>query len=212
MTFSELQQLGFPIINHNHQAHWQVAEPQHLPPSILLQQWLLDPDSLTAKLKRHCQHFSVAVLGQRPGIIRPDEAKWLQTQSPNDNATIREVILCCDGKPWVFARSVFPLSALNADALQLGQLGNSPLGAHLFAQPDLQRSAIEVARFDEQSRVGELHQCLGYSPQPLWGRRSCFAAAGERVLVAEVFIGESIPAQIAASLPLVNNSTPHRGQ
>lgn len=211
MVFPELQQLGFPIISHNHQAHWQPAEPQYLPPSKLLQQWLLDPDSLTAKLKRHCQRFTVEVLGQRPGIIRPDEAKWLQTQSANDNATIREVILCCDGKPWVFARSVFPQSALNADALQLGLLGNKPLGAHLFAQPDLQRSAIEVARFDAHSRVGELHQCLGYFAQALWGRRSCFAAAGERVLVAEVFIGESIPAQIAAGLAAASNPTLHQG-
>lgn len=202
MRFSELQQLEFPIVSQGQQADWQPALAQHLPTSALLTQWLLDPDSLTAKLKRHCQDFSVEVLGQRPGMIRPDEAKWL-TESASQgqaNATIREVILCCDGKPWVFARSVFPQSALEAAALKLGQLGDKPLGAHLFAQPDLQRSRIEVSRFAAQSRIGELHQSLGYPAQSLWGRRSCFTAAGQRVLVAEVFIGESIPAQIAATL------------
>lgn len=202
MHFSELQQLEFPIVSQGQQADWQPALEQHLPNSSLLTQWLLDPDSLTAKLKRHCQHFSVEVLGQRPGIIRPDEAKWLTESADQEqaNATIREVILCCDGKPWVFARSVFPQSALDTAALKLGQLGNKPLGAHLFAQPDLQRSRIEVSTFSAQSRIGALHQCLGYPAHSLWGRRSCFTAAGQRVLVAEVFIGASIPAQIAATL------------
>lgn len=204
MHFAQLQQLGFPIVSQGHQANWQPALAQNLPANALLSQWLLDPNSLTAKLKRHCQNFSVEVLGQRPGLIRPDEANWLtEHEHPNNeqaNATIREVILCCDHKPWVFARSVFPQSALDEAALKLGQLGDKPLGAHLFAQPDLQRSRIEVSRFAAQSRIGELHQCLGYPAQSLWGRRSCFTAAGQRVLVAEVFIGESIPAQIAATL------------
>jgi len=194
MRFPQLQQLGFPIISHGHQAHWQAASAETLPRNTLLQRWLLDPDSLTAKLKRHCQTFAVEVLGQRSGLLRPDEIVWLGEDAP---ATIREVILCCDGKPWVFARSVFPQSALDAQALQLGQLGNRPLGAHLFSQPDLQRSQIEVSTFAAESRVGQLHQCLGYSAQTLWGRRSCFTAAGQQVLVAEVFIGDAIPTQLA---------------
>lgn len=202
MLLTELQHLRFPIIGHSDQADWHLASAASLPKNALLNQWLLDADSLTAKLKRHSEHFSVEVLGQQPGIIRPDEAQWLhETSQPGEiQATIREVILCCDGKPWVFARSVFPQSALDAEALKLGQLGASPLGAHLFAQPDLQRSAIEIAQFSAQSKVGLLHQQLGYTPQSLWGRRSCFTAASQRVLVAEVFIGDSIPAQLAASL------------
>lgn len=193
MLFPQLQQLDFPVVSQGQQANWQSATADHLPASQILQQWLLDPDSLTAKLKRHCSSFSVEVLGQQPGLIRPDEARWLQA---HEEATIREVILCCDQQPWVFARSVFPQSALSESALQLGSLGSQPLGAHLFAQPDLQRSAIEVSAFAPQSRVGELHRCLGFTSQTLWGRRSCFTAAGQKVLVAEVFIGDSIPAQI----------------
>lgn len=193
MRFPQLQQLGFPIVSHGQQANWQTANAEHLPHNTLLQRWLLDPDSLTAKLKRHCQLFEVEVLGQRSGQLRADEMVWL---GQDEQATIREVILCCDGKPWVFARSVFPQSALNAQALQLGQLGDKPLGAHLFSQPDLQRSRIEVSTFEPNTRVGQLHQCLGYPAQTLWGRRSCFTAAGQHVLVAEVFIGDAIPTQL----------------
>lgn len=190
MQFPELQ---FPVITANQRAHWQIAQAHCLPPQPELQQWLLDPASLTAKLKQHCHEFEVYVIGQQPGTIRPDEARWLDAQ---DCAAIREVLLCCDGQPWVFARSVFPQQALDEPALQLGQLGNQPLGAHLFAQPDLQRGIIEVAQFATDSSLGQLHQQLGFPPQPLWGRRSCFTAAGQKVLVAEVFIGASIPAKL----------------
>lgn len=193
MRFPELANIEFPIVSQGQQADWRLADVDSLPNNVIIKQWLLDPDSLTAKLKRHCQTFSVEVLGQHPGIIRPDEARWLGNVR---EATIREVILCCDGQPWVFARSVFPQSALDEHALKLGQLGNQPLGAHLFAQPDLTRSDIEVSAFTPQSRISQLHQCLNYPPQTLWGRRSCFTAAGQRVLVAEVFIGESVPAQL----------------
>lgn len=187
-----LPELQFPVIDASQRADWQLATPHCLPSHPELQRWLLDPDSLTAKLKQHCQHFKVHVIGQQPGTIRADEARWL---GASEAAAIREVLLCCDGKPWVFARSVFPQQALSEPALQLGQLGDSPLGAHLFAQPDLTRSAMEVAQFVPDSALGLLHQQLGFEPQTLWGRRSCFTAAGQKVLVAEVFIGGSIPAQ-----------------
>lgn len=187
-------EFDFPIIRHHQKADWLLAESATLPDNRALQEWLLDPNSLTAKLKQHCSNFEVRVIGQQPGTIRSDEARWL---GDDEHAAIREVILCCDGKPWVFARSVFPQRALDEQALQLGQLGNNPLGAHLFAQADLERGAIEVAKFSPESPIGQLNQQLGYPAQHLWGRRSCFKAAGQKVLVAEVFIGESIPAKLA---------------
>ncbi len=195
MRFPQLTQMQFPIVNTSQAPNWRWPDQVTLPAHADLQEWLLDPQSLTAKLKTYCQEFVVEVLGQAPGIIRDDEARWLATNGSSNTATIREVILCCDGKPWVFARSVFPQAALNAKQLKLSELGNQPLGAHLFAQPDLQRSAIEICEFAADSRVGELHQKLGYPAQSLWGRRSCFTAGGQKVLVAEVFIGDAIPAQ-----------------
>src|SRR5690606_42133015 len=119
VQFPELQ---FPVITANQRAHWQIAQAHCLPPQPELQQWLLDPASLTAKLKQHCHEFAVYVIGQQPGTIRPDEARWLDAQ---DCAAIREVLLCCDGQPWVFARSVFPQQALDEPALQLGQIGRA---------------------------------------------------------------------------------------
>ncbi|OZB04649.1 MAG: hypothetical protein B7X54_07410, partial [Idiomarina sp. 34-48-12] len=62
-----LAQLEFPIIRAHQQADWVLAHEAALPDSSIIQAWLLDPDSLTAKLKRHCDHFEVQVLGQQPG-------------------------------------------------------------------------------------------------------------------------------------------------
>lgn len=178
--------LQFPIVQPPGQADWQAAE--HLTPALSAEQgdWLLDHGSLTAKLKAHCRHFSVQLLGQQTGPMLADEARWLGQQQP---VTVREVLLHCDQQPWVFARSVFPQSSLLDPALQLQQLGNRPLGEHLFAQADLTRSSIELCQFPADSRVGQLHQQLGFAAQALWGRRSCFQTGGHRVLVAEVFIG-----------------------
>ena len=44
-------------------ARWQ--SPQCFTLHANLSNWLLDPSSLTARLKSHCQHFRVEVLGQK---------------------------------------------------------------------------------------------------------------------------------------------------
>ncbi|MDX1706133.1 chorismate--pyruvate lyase family protein [Pseudidiomarina sp.] len=164
---------------------WQSADMARTAIPTAARDWLLDPDSLTAKLKRHCQTFRVQLLRQQDAPVTTDEARWLGNPPAT---TVREVILWCDEQPWVFARSVFAHADPDGQ-LQLDRLGTRPLGEHLFSQPDLQRSAIEVAAFEPDTPVGELHQQLGFSSQQLWGRRSCFTAAGQAILVAEVFIG-----------------------
>ncbi|RUO71170.1 chorismate--pyruvate lyase family protein [Pseudidiomarina salinarum] len=164
---------------------WQPAATARADIPAAARDWLLDPDSLTAKLKSRCQDFRVQLLRQQDAPVTADEARWLGNPQAT---TVREVILWCDEQPWVFARSVFAHTDASGQ-LQLNSLGTRPLGEHLFSQPDLQRSAIEVAAFEPTTVVGALHQQLGFRPHPLWGRRSCFTAAGQAILVAEVFIG-----------------------
>jgi chorismate--pyruvate lyase len=178
--------LSFPIMTIGGEAHWQAAAAWAHLLSPQQQHWLLDDSSLTAKLKAHCQQFRVHLLGQQQATMLADEARWI---GDHEVVTAREVILHCDDTAWVFARSVFAEQALQTAQLNLAQLGNRPLGEHLFSQPDLQRSAIEISAFPAHSRVGQLHQQLGFPAQTLWGRRSCFSVAGQRILVAEVFIG-----------------------
>ncbi|RUO56524.1 chorismate--pyruvate lyase family protein [Pseudidiomarina homiensis] len=183
--------IRFPVVTQGGEAAW--CKSALLPDgSVMAKDWLLDPSSLTAKLKTCCQRFQVQLLGQREAPLLPDEQPWLGQQS---SCIVREVILWCDDQPWVFARSVFPFSALAQQQLRLEDLGDKPLGEHLFKQPDLTRSAVEVSSFGPTTKVGQLHQQLGYPATTLWGRRSRFTAAGQHVLVAEVFIGASPLAQ-----------------
>ena len=47
---------------------------------------------------------------------------------PNELAVIRQVNLCIDGRPGVYARSIFPKSLVNRWGLELDHLGSQSLG------------------------------------------------------------------------------------
>ncbi|MBF0470502.1 MAG: chorismate lyase [Gammaproteobacteria bacterium] len=154
--------------------------------------WLLDASSLTRRLQGHCcGRFQVKIVSeqlQRPTV---EEAMRLSV-SPARLALVRQVVLCCQGEPWVLAHSVVPLSSLKGELLRLKRLGEHPLGAFLFAHPQLQRSGFELFsvamavvsdRFQLES-VGDRFA----AEAPLWGRRSRFCIGDKSLLVSEIFL------------------------
>jgi chorismate--pyruvate lyase len=165
-----------------------------------LKSWLLDPNSLTARLKSHSHQFRVELLGQRIEACQADEAVALIPSG--EKVLVREVLLFCDEKPQVFARSLLPLSSLTGAEQQLANLGTQSLGQVLFNNPSLERQTIEVAKFNENSAVGKLAKQLLSSSQylpsqhlssidsteNLWGRRSIFVLENKPLMVAEVFL------------------------
>lgn len=172
-------------------AQWQPVTrvPRQHRPSPALQGWLLDEGSLTARLIALSHgDFYVEVLRQK--IMRPgvSERRCLKMKR-HELALVREVILHGDHQPWIFARSVLPLSSLTGRLRHLRKQGTQPLGAFLFNQTDLVRSEIAV-------------RCLGpehvYVPAPLcgelplWGRRSVFYLDQKPLLVSEVFLSDLI--------------------
>jgi chorismate--pyruvate lyase len=167
-------------------AHWQPPESVILSNS--LRDWLLDPSSLTARLKCHGQQFRVKLLGQR--IQACDAAEANDDVIAGEQVLVREVLLYCDDIPQVFARSLLPLSSLTGTQQQLAHLGTQSLGQVLFNHPDLQRKKIEVAVFDQYSSVANLanYLALNQTQYPLWGRRSVFVLAAKPLMVAEVFL------------------------
>jgi chorismate--pyruvate lyase len=167
------------------QADWYCASKLD---SSLLDQWLLHTGSLTEKLKEHCQQFEVLVIGQQPAPLSESEA----TLMPSDETyLVREVLLICDGTPWVFARSLLPLSLVEQHSA-LANLGNQSLGSIIFNSTTMQRMPFEVARFDDNSTVVELAKQLNQQlAKPLWGRRSLFSEGQYKLMVSEVFLPQS---------------------
>ncbi|MGB1199303.1 MAG: chorismate--pyruvate lyase family protein [Thalassotalea sp.] len=176
----------FPV---NLSAHWQHAELFELDANLL--NWLLDENSLTARLKSHCQQFRVQLLGQKIEACHPDEAN--QSILAGEQVLVREVLLWCDNAPQVFARSLIPLRSLAGDTSQLANLGEKSLGQVLFNDPNLVRKDIEVAYFIQNSTVHQLAESYQLALQnKLWGRRSIFVLNDKPLMVAEVFLPGAI--------------------
>lgn len=154
-----------------------------------LRDWLLDAGSLTDRLKRACRgRFNVRVLDEGWRRPRLDEARVLG-MSPTARAWVREVQLLCDGEPWVFARTIVPVSTLTGRQRQLAYLGDRPLGAFLFADPGMRRGEVELACIGrKQAMFGHATRGLKRRPATIWGRRSVFRVGGKPLLVTEVFL------------------------
>lgn len=151
--------------------------------------WILDTGSLTTRLVAHCKHhFRVEV--QQQGWQKPHahEAKALGL-SFDQLALIRETLLICDGVPWVFARSVMPISSLDGKLRHLIKLNNQSLGALLFKDPHLSRHHFELAHSPAKAFcLPDTISCPEH--EKIWGRRSVFHLYQQPLLVAEVFLPE----------------------
>lgn len=154
--------------------------------------WLLDRRSLTARVLRACASggFRVELLGQWRGRPLPGEARFLRIPVGH-HALIREVRLLCDEHRWVYARSVIPFATLHGAGRKLGNLGTRPLGAVLFADRRVRRTAVDFARVApghliHRHALSELDD----EDRAIWGRRSLFEIAGAPLLVSEWFLPE----------------------
>lgn len=156
--------------------------------------WLLDPASLTMRLKQLSDgDFRVRVLSQEWQRPRLDEAISLGSRA-GGIALVRHVQLVCKGQPWVFARTVIPVSSMRGRLKQLAHLGDRPLGAMLFADPGMRREVVELARITPgQALFANATADIRKRPKEIWGRRSIFRIAHHPLLVSELFL-PSFPA------------------
>lgn len=153
--------------------------------------WLRDQGSLTQRVKGACPgHFGVRLRHQGWGVPLPSERRLLGMGRARFGM-LREVELCCDGRPWVFARTVIPARSLHGGARRLAHLGEHPLGAVLFADPATRRGRVEFARLAPRQPLYEAAvRHLEQRPPELWGRRAVFYFVGKPLLVNEIFLPE----------------------
>jgi chorismate--pyruvate lyase len=175
---------------HRAEPDWHVASRLHrrdVPESVL--RWLLDPASLTRRIQSACPGcFRVEVLFQGWAHPQRNEARELGMRT-GSWGFVREVYLLCDGRPWVFARTVIPRTTLTGPRRRLTRLKTRPLGAVLFADPTMQRGPVEIARLTPCDKLFlAAIQHLAQQPEMIWGRRSQFTLGGKPLLVSEIFL------------------------
>ena len=159
--------------------------PENLAP------WLIDDGSLTRKLVALSKdQFEVEVLRQDAATPDASEANALKMtqQTP---VTIREVVLKGRGHPWIFARSILPMSTMTGRLAGLRTLSNQPLGELLFQDPSMTREPLEVACLP--ARVLSVPAALAAGDESLWARRSVFFLDQKPLLVSEVFLSTFKP-------------------
>ena len=148
--------------------------------------WLFDASSLTSRMIALCgKNFSVRVISQQWQKLDAEEASAMLLPGVR-SALVREVLLCCEDKPLVYARTVIPVTTIQGAQRRYANMGNRPLGAMLFADRTMRREEVQVAVL---SPSHEANRYTG-SDEPVWGRRSVFRVAGKPLLVSEYFLPE----------------------
>jgi len=171
----------------------QSGNTKSLSPELI--SWLFDKNSLTQRLQSCAEHFEVIVLREGKAIISAGEQSLF---SPAENISSREVLLMCDGRPQVYARTLIPRHTLDyADSL-LKTLGNTSLGEVLFRAGNMQRQAFETTSFSTTSTMAQFSKSINLEAEhDLWARRSIFTLDGQALMVSEVFLPNSYAYQEA---------------
>jgi len=155
-----------------------------------IRSWLYDPRSLTEKLEKSCHKFDVQVNQQL--TLNSADPKLSHYFNNKDKIFVRDVFLCCDDIPVVFAQTEMPLSTLTGQQAQLTEIGSQSLGKLLFQDPSMYRGVIEVAKFTKNSPVKALCSSIGQCcADDLWARRSVFYLNAKPLLVSELFLPAS---------------------
>ena len=158
------------------------------PASPRLRQWLLNEGSLTRLLKQLANNdFAVRPVHQGWQILRDDECRALGEPAGTEG-WVREVFLCGQQQPWVYARSVAGKVALLDNGFDLASLGTRSLGELLFSDQAFSRSDFEICSLPATAWPPALHDNPGNNEQALWARRSCFTRNGLKILVTEAFL------------------------
>lgn len=168
---------------HKKEPKWQRLSYRHNALPASLNHWLLDQGSLTKKLVERSQgQFHIEVLQQKIQRPRLSEYKALGLCT-HRWAVVREVVLYGNNTPWVYARTIIPLSTLKGPLRRLHYLGNRSLGGTLFADPSMRRQGLELAGVKSEHLPTRF-----IKEQSAWGRRSVFFIKNKPLLVCEVFL------------------------
>lgn len=141
--------------------------------------WLRGNQSLTKQLIKLSQDgFKLQMVREVRMKPYAHESRFLGLPL-HRSCLVREVLLFCQGKPVVFARSVISDKAMKASKHQLTKLGTIPLGHLLFNHAKVDLETRQLARI-------LISACA--NKKEYFARRTLYKLNGENILVAEFFL------------------------
>ncbi len=149
-----------------------------------------DVGSLTARVRNTCAGaFAVQLINQSVVTPHPSEAELLGL-SGSTSAIARQVFLCCDDQPKIFARTIIGLLAKNKLLTdRVSELGEQSLGSLLFRDPLAKKHLIHFARIARTDVFFDgMHSFEGSSSDPIWVRRTLYEYEGCELIVYEAFL------------------------
>ncbi len=155
--------------------------------------------SMTGQMTANTDAVGVCVESAAWGVPTVDEQKDLDLGS-DERVWVRNVVMTCDDTPVLYARCIVPAEAIVGRFQAVKSLGSRPLGAFLFSEAGLRRSAFQYALLNQTQPLFQ-SACAVLSEQPsqLLARRSHFHLDKQRLLLTEVFLPEFYPRVCLAS-------------
>lgn len=167
---------------------WRTTQESYPAIPFELRAWLLDPGSLTQRLRDHSDKFQVRIISQHWAKANYDEKKYLNLWA-HERVMIREVELICDDQVCVSTHSVFPQQTMQGPGRQLQYLNEKPLIEILSSDRLLQRSEFQIVVLNPgQCDYERATKFLSVKPKKLWARRSIFYFYHKPLLVSEIFL------------------------
>ena len=154
-----------------------------------MREWLTGAGSLVTRLRNHGVG-PVRVTQLRETWACPWQDERTQLNIANRRcAFIREILIGEEGRPYIFARTIFPMDTLTGAERRLAKLGTRTLGSVLFKDPTLTRSSFEITCLQPGTTwYQHIQQYHPVDNSPLWARRSIFTIKEKPLLVTEVFL------------------------
>ncbi len=167
---------------------WRSDLPHDSDRSLNFFNWISDRSSLTEKIKLKCRgQFSVNVLCHEL-IPAPDYTYDALEIKPGAELLHREVTLCDNEVPLVFACSLLPGDALVGRFREIRKLGARPLGHWIFSEPVLHRQSMEFSTIQSDAELFNRLQIHNPMTGKIPGRKTVFTGADYPFIVSEFFL------------------------
>lgn len=151
---------------------------------------LADNGSLTRRVRKACSgHFDVKLIDHK--TVEPSRQERALLDMPGTTqALCREVFLCCDQQPLIFARTIIGLLEKNRLLTErITLLGEQSLGSVLFRDPLAIKRQMHLVCLPLSHAFFKTAKLAGLqSDRSVWLRRSLYDYEGCDLIVYEAFM------------------------